>query len=130
MRVYLAGAIFGQSDASAKDWRAVAREKLERAGHTVLDPMVRDYRGSEDQNVDVIVQDDLNDIGYCDGILAMALVPSWGTAMEIFFAHHVLQIPVVAIVGEGRVSPWLQKHAGIARDLDQGIDLLLRHSLT
>lgn len=108
-RVYLAGAINGCSDWEAKGWREEAKRWL--YGFEILDPMDRDYRGKEDQNVDAIVEGDKSDFLSCQKILAMGLKPSWGTAMEIHAAWSS-RIPVFTVVYEGiSVSPWLRYHS-------------------
>jgi hypothetical protein len=61
-KVYLAGPIFQQSDATCNDWRAKfkACELFEW-----LDPMARDYRGREDTAFAEIVDGDKEDIDEC-----------------------------------------------------------------
>ena len=109
MKVYLAGPIMGCTDREARDWRAEATRIL--GPENVLDPMVRDYRGNEDANVDVIVEGDKADIDSCTAILAYCPHPSVGTSMEILYAHE-RGIPVHAVVNRGsQVSPWLRYHA-------------------
>jgi hypothetical protein len=126
MRVYLAGGINGLSDGDATDWREEAKRLLPRE-IGVLDPMSRDYRGREDENVAEIVRGDLDDIAKSNAVIAYCPRPSWGTAMEI---HHVATMgrdvrvrtargPVtvgwrklVAVVPAGvPVSPWLRHHS-------------------
>jgi nucleoside 2-deoxyribosyltransferase len=108
MIVYLAGGIFGLGDGAAKDWREYAKANLHCE---TLDPMRRDYRGVEDDHVVHIVHDDLYDIEHSDLVLANCSKPSWGTAMEIYFAHsRFKRIPVIGFWVEGKVSPWLQYH--------------------
>jgi nucleoside 2-deoxyribosyltransferase len=106
MKVYLCGGINGLSDADAKDWREEAKQLL--AGHECVDPMRRDYRGREAENVEAIVQGDIDDIDECDIVLAMCPRPSWGTGMEIFYAHQCGKI--VYIVVPDPCSPWLMHH--------------------
>jgi hypothetical protein len=61
LTVYLGGPINGRTDAECKDWRAMVTEAL--AGRmNVRDPMVRDYRGKEDESVEAIVEQDKNDM--------------------------------------------------------------------
>jgi hypothetical protein len=85
--VYLCGGINGLSDADCRDWRAIASEALAARGIRVLDPMVRDYRGREDECVNEIVEGDKADIRQSDILLVNACRPSWGTAMEIMLAY-------------------------------------------
>jgi nucleoside 2-deoxyribosyltransferase len=123
--VYLAGPINGCSDAEATDWRTLATAQFVAAGWTVLDPMRRDYRGIEDQNVAAIIEGDLDDIRASDALLVMAERPTWGTAMELAEAY-ALCLHCVAVVSASRISPWLRHHAEIVSTLDEGIQLVLR----
>ncbi len=108
MLVYLMGPINGCTDDEASTWRDQVKAELGEE-HT-LDPMRRDYRGVEDESVDAIVDGDLEDIGACTSALANCWQVSWGTAMEIFYAHSIGR-PVIAVLPEGtRISPWLRYH--------------------
>lgn len=107
MKVYLCGGINGLSDSQCKDWREESKRLI---NHETVDPMRRDYRGAENDNVDRIVTEDLNDIAQCDIVLVNATKPSWGTAMEIVYAKQASKI-VVCFIGTGRISPWLQFHS-------------------
>jgi nucleoside 2-deoxyribosyltransferase len=95
------------SDADCRDWRESAKSLLDT---TTLDPMRRDYRGKEAEHVNDIVHGDLDDIRRSQFVLVNAVRPSWGTAMEIVYAHQ-LGIPVVAWTGDASVSPWLRYHS-------------------
>lgn len=111
---YLCGGINGLNDADAKDWREVAKEKLNT---NTLDPMRRDYRGKENDFVQDIVQGDLEDIAASDFILVNASKPSWGTAMEIVYAFTSCQINrIVAFTNGAKVSPWLRYHCDAIYD--------------
>lgn len=107
MKVYLCGGINGLSDSECADWREWSKLLLR---HETLDPMRRDYRGKEDESVNEIVRGDLDDILECDALLVNAVRPSWGTAMEIVYAHQ-LGKRIVCFVGTGKISPWLRYHA-------------------
>lgn len=105
--VYLAGPINGCTDAEANDWRTVMKGHFPDA----LDPMRRDYRGREDESVSEIVELDKQDIASCDVFVANCPQPSYGTAMEILYAHQIGK-PVVVIVPTDRpVSPWIRYHS-------------------
>lgn len=122
--VYLCGGINGLSDLDAKDWREHAKTRLQ----STLDPMRRDYRGREAENVDEIVHGDYADIAASNCVLAMCVRPSWGTAMEI---HHAwgAGIPVFAVVSDlDKASPWLRYHArgGLFLSVDDAIDAIER----
>lgn len=125
--VYLAGGINGLSDADATDWREEMKRLLPRA-IGVLDPMSRDYRGREAENVAEIVKGDLEDIASCQAMIAYCPRPSWGTAMEIYHAARVAPRRVIAIVPEGLpISPWLRHHTEVVvATLEEAVDALLR----
>lgn len=109
--VYLCGGILGLSDEAAGGWRRRAIELLAAAGLGALDPLVRDYRGREDDCVQEIVDLDKRDILGAAAVIVNAVRPSWGTAMEVLFAWE-RDIPVVAWVPAGTVvSPWLRYHS-------------------
>lgn len=109
--VYLCGGINGLSDADCKDWRAEAIATLCPLFY-VLDPMRRDYRGRESENVKAIVSGDLFDIQASDIVLVNAARPSWGTAMELVYAKRDFGGGkfVVAFNLPEHPSPWLVWH--------------------
>lgn len=89
-------------------WRLVATKRLSPT-YEILDPMRRDFRGSEVGNESVIVEADKRDINTSDAVLVNALRPSWGTAMEVLYAYDQKK-RVIAFVGHQRPSPWLKYH--------------------
>ena len=106
--VYLCGPINGRSDADCKDWRSKAKSLLENL--QTLDPMRRDYRGRESEAVHEIISNDKQDIDDSDAVLVYFDKPSFGTAMEIFYAHSKGK-RVVAVNASGHpVSPWVTGH--------------------
>lgn len=105
--VYLCGGINGLSDGECKDWREMAKYMLRGA---TIDPMRRDYRGMEGDNVAAIVEGDLSDIDTVEVVLVNATRPSWGTAMEIVYAH-LRRKTIICFTGESVVSPWLRFHS-------------------
>lgn len=108
--VYLAGPINDCTDAEAMDWRTEATASL--AGeYRVLDPMRRDYRGREAEHVTELVEGDKADIRASDVVLVNADRPTWGTAMEVQYAHD--QGKRVVAFCAGSVSPWLRYHAEV-----------------
>jgi nucleoside 2-deoxyribosyltransferase len=124
MKIYLCGGINSLSDNQAKGWREKAKEILHAIGHETLDPMRRDYRGKEDQNVDDIVLGDIDDIGASNWILVNAERPSWGTAMELVYAF-MLRKHVVAFVGDAKPSPWLVYHSTfITKTIEKAIRII------
>jgi nucleoside 2-deoxyribosyltransferase len=111
MKVYLAGPINGCTDEECKGWRERAKQLLPNC--EILDPMVRDYRGKENDSVIAIVEDDLKDIESSDLLLVNASKASWGTCMEIVHAFSIMAKTVVAFgVGE-KPSPWLVYHSDL-----------------
>lgn len=117
MKIYLGGPINGCTDAQCKDWRAAAKEAL--AGHTILDPMDRDYRGREDEAWEEIVEQDKLDIRGADILLMNCPTPSVGTSMEILYGWE--RGKRVMIVASGRVSPWLRAHGEIYLTLESAV---------
>jgi hypothetical protein len=118
-RVYLCGPIAGCTDDQAINWREIAKRVL--GEHNCLDPMRRDYRGREDGSVAEIVELDKLDIWSCQVMLVNAWQPSWGTAMEVMYAFE-RRVPVMAVVPEGNVSPWIRYHATLFRDLSGALN--------
>jgi nucleoside 2-deoxyribosyltransferase len=113
VKVYLAGPINGCTDEQAKGWREEARELLEKSGHEVFDPMVRDYRGRELEPgiAAEIVEQDKNDIRACGGMLVYYERPSVGTSMEVFFADDEGKVVIVVDKSGKPLSPWLTYHS-------------------
>ena len=120
--VYLCGGINGLCDAEARDWREAAKLRLPNT----IDPMRRDYRGKEAENVSSIVESDLTDIAESHCVLAMCTRPSWGTAMEIWFANN-RGMPVFSVVQPGApISPWLAYCTTARTSLDEAIDEIVK----
>jgi nucleoside 2-deoxyribosyltransferase len=108
VKIYLAGPINGCSDSECNDWRTDLKSV---PNHEYIDPMRRDYRGKEAENVDEIVKGDIADIDEADLVVANCPKPSYGTAMEIFYAAHVLGKSVWIVCADEKPSPWLLKHS-------------------
>lgn len=104
--IYLAGAIQNCSDSQCIDWRNEVKNRLYNK-YNILDPMDRDYRGIEVESVKEIISGDEKDIDNSDIILAMAELPSWGTAMEIRDAFNWKNKQVIVVCSKDRPSPWL-----------------------
>jgi len=108
--VYVAGPIFGCADEECVEWRHEAK-KILGDSFVVIDPTVRDCRGLEDELFRDLVKLDLEDIDRSDFVLANVSRPSWGTAMEIFYAARSGK-PVVAFsLVSDAISPWLRCHS-------------------
>lgn len=109
--IYLCGPINGRTDADATGWRETVKA-LWKGG--TIDPMRRDYRGREMEPgiAAEIVAGDIEDIQACDALLVFTDKPSDGTAMEVFYAAHVLGKPVVTVDARDKpLSPWIVHHS-------------------
>lgn len=124
MRVYLAGPIHDCTDSQANGWRGQVRAAWGGMPIVCVDPMARDYRGKEAENVSGIVDGDKQDIASCDLVLAFCWRPSWGTAMEIHYAHSI-GVPVHAVVTPP-VSPWVAYHATVYDTLGDAVVAIAR----
>lgn len=127
--IYLAGAINGKTDAECKDWRDEATAIITDAMHIAVNPLSRDYRGRELENVRDIVHGDLTDIRKADAVVANCVSPSWGTAMEIRAAYS-FSVPVFCwALDPSRCSPWLKYHAAyIADNMRYAVEAAICHS--
>lgn len=115
MKVYLAGGIWGVKDPVT--WRRDVAAQLPEGWEAVDPTQIELFVESEDDDTDnekarKIVDVDLAAIEDSDAIIALVNQPSWGTAMEIFYAHE-LGLPVIGWNprSDGRpVGPWLRVH--------------------
>lgn len=124
MKVYLAGPISGCTDDEAIGWR---QQVIAMAPSIeFFDPMVRDYRGAEEQSFCEIVEGDKADIDQCDAMLVYFERPSVGTSMEVLWAW-IQEMPVIVIDRSGRpLSPWLRYHSTeTVQAIEQAVELLL-----
>lgn len=119
---YLCGPINGKTDDECSGWREYAKRRLITE---TLDPMRNDYRGKEKDHYKEIVDNDIQDISDVDFILVNACEPSWGTVMEIVYAH-LMNKCIVAFVGNiSNISPWLRYHCSeIVSNIDIAITLI------
>jgi hypothetical protein len=119
MRPYLCGPINGCTDEECRDWREAVKLRFPGA----IDPMVRDYRGKEDEKYREIVELDKEDIESSDVVFVNYDKPSVGTSMEILHAW-LNDIPVVVVCRpETVISPWLRYHSSkIAHSFDDAAD--------
>ena len=111
MKVYLGGPINGCTDEEANGWRQIVTPIFEAAGHICFDPMVRDYRGREDEAVVEIVENDKKDIQSSDVLFMFCPKPSVGTSMEVFYGYLLAKYVIVVVPEGAPVSPWLSYHA-------------------
>jgi nucleoside 2-deoxyribosyltransferase len=126
VRVYLAGAINGKTDAECRAWRDAGAEILRNLGHEAVDPLTRDYRGREADHFYELVRDDLREIETCDAVIVKADQPSWGTAAEVFHARSI-GLKVVAFDAPPNPSPWLRYCvSAFTATVDQAIAEVIR----
>lgn len=122
--IYLCGGINKLSDSDAKDWREAAKAALGHA-YNILDPMRRDFRGVEAANVRSIIDGDIQDITQSDILLVNANRPSWGTAMEMFYAFRGSRT-VITVCADDKPSPWLVGHSSyLVKTFQDAFNLLV-----
>lgn len=121
MKTYLCGPINGCTDEECKNWREAAKLIL----HVTVDPMVRDYRGREDDCVKEIVELDKKDIDGCEALLVNYDKPSVGTSMEVLYAWEKGKYIVVVCKEGTKLSPWLKYHSSeIVHSFQEAFELL------
>jgi nucleoside 2-deoxyribosyltransferase len=122
-RVYLAGAIYGTTNAE-QEWRKIATEALSEI-YDVLNPLDRDYRGVKFDvvNSTKLVKEDMLGVDNASVVLANCEKPGWGTGMEIFYAHMKGK-PVLFFTSNDNPSPWLLARARNVRTLENAIQEL------
>lgn len=102
--IYLAGPITGVD--TAADWRKLACQLLEPHGLSGIDPLVVEAKTITPEQV---VQLDYAWIERSSGIIARVDQPSWGTAMELVYAHG-FKMPIIGWGNIEKPSPWLFHH--------------------
>ena len=129
MKVYLAGAIHGVEDPIT--WRQDVTYLLP-TGWEAVDPMQIELfveNEDADENARKVVEVDLAAIRECDAVLVSIGIPSWGTAMEVFYAHS-LGIPVIGWNPEEKpFGPWLKVHCKYIFSDFYNIKLVLQNLL-
>ena len=106
--VYLCGPIAGCTDEECTDWRELAKVKLLC---DTLDPMRRDYRGTEDRFVREIVELDKIDVTNSQVVLVNYDKPSVGTSMEVLYAWERGKMVITVAAPHTVISPWLRYHS-------------------
>jgi nucleoside 2-deoxyribosyltransferase len=128
-KIYLCGPIMDEVDGHAREWRALAREKL-TPYFKVLDPMRRNFKDREVDSANEIVEFDLQDVRDAEIVLVNYNKASIGTAMEVFYASHVLHKFVIAFspFTFENCNPWMVKYCTkILPDLDKAIVYIFEH---
>lgn len=130
MKIYLAGPIGHKTYKDANGWREEAAAKMAEMGHEAVTPLrgkhvyIGQAQAAEAKQLAnaagitprQIVTRDLADVWASDFLLANLLdvranneIPV-GTCMEIFYAAHVMHLPVVTVTNELE-SPWLHHYS-------------------
>jgi len=74
-----------------------------------------------------VVKHDLEDIGWCDGMIVINTDgPSYGSTIEASYAFYKEKIPVVFVVEEKYLNhPWLRHYAiGITTDYNEAVEIM------
>lgn len=110
-RIYLCGPIMDETPGHAAEWRQVATRLL-TPDFILLDPMRRNFKDREVDSANEIVEFDLQDVRDADILLVNYSKPSIGTAMEVFYAGHVLHKFVIAFspFPFQDCNPWMVKY--------------------
>ncbi|MCX7818102.1 MAG: nucleoside 2-deoxyribosyltransferase [Kiritimatiellae bacterium] len=130
-KIYLCGPIMDEVDGHARAWRERAFELLGRE-FSLLDPMRRNFKDREVDSANEIVEFDLQDVRDADIILVNYSKPSIGTAMEVFYASHVLHKFVIAFspFPFKDCSPWMVKYCTkILPSLEEAARYIREHFL-
>lgn len=110
-KVYLAGPILNCTGNETHDWREEATQNIKLE---TINPAMRTFDGDflQDSKRE-IVNPDKEDIDKSDILLANCWKPSWGTAMEIFYAWERGKIVISIVNGDNPtlVSPWICVHS-------------------
>jgi len=147
-RVYLAGSIHHEfmNDKlnEVYKWRDEVSEKLVENGFLPVSPMRNKENGRYGSVKEIVVRD-LNDVSKCDAMIVYMKSPlmSGGTAMEMFYASYILNIPIIVVTtkdihdkdssfddlspeeGKSKLSPWIIYFAtSIVNSFDEAVDVL------
>lgn len=131
-RIYLCGPIMDEVEGHAREWRQRARALLS-AEFVLLDPMRRNFKDREVDSANEIVEFDLQDIRDADILLVNYNKTSVGTAMEVFYASHVLHKFVIAFspFSFKDSSPWMVKYCTkILPTLEDAAAYIREHFIT
>lgn len=128
-KIYLCGPIMDEVEGHARAWREQAKIELADT-FTLLDPMRRNFKDREVDSANEIVEFDLQDVRDADIILINYNKPSIGTAMEVFYASHVLHKFVIAFspFSFQDCNPWMVKYCTkILPSLEDATRYILEH---
>lgn len=116
---------------TSSDWRSLATTKLQTYGLKVINPLELAWSevesvdlDQENQAIDLRVRRALDLIDQCDALLANLAKSSYGTAMELFYAHR--RGKMVTVVGQSPFSPWVLSHSQARfEDIDHALDYII-----
>jgi hypothetical protein len=120
-----------QSLQTAPDWRAFAMTKLRRYGLKIVNPLEFTWSGNPGEDVrelgessDLRVRRALDLIDQSDVLLANLNRSSYGTAMELFYAHQ--RGKMVTVVGQSPFNPWVISHSRARfEDINEAIEYIV-----
>lgn len=126
--IYLCGPIQDCNDVYMNRWREKATQELS-VYFNILNPMRRNFRDSEFQSQNEIVQLDLKDVSDSDILLVNYSKPSVGTSMEVFFAQSQHKAVVTFTPLDYKdCSPWMVYHSTrVVKNVDEAIKYILKH---
>ena len=109
-KTYCAGGIMNCDSQQANEWRDYVISKLGAAW--CLNPMRRDYRGKELENIKSIVELDKKDIDDAQIVLVNydSVRGGWGTCMETHYSWDRRKLVVLVAGADTVVSPWALYH--------------------
>lgn len=113
LKLYLCGPMDGCTQQQAEEWR-LRSEIMLSPYYDILTPMVRDlFRDGyvRDIHEPLIVEGDKNDIDACDVVLAHLWKPSFGSPMEIIYAHMMNKLVISVVPEPIPLSPWVTYHS-------------------
>ena len=123
VKVYLCGPIANRSDDEAITWRNECSRLLPFC--VLLDPMQRDYRDCVTGNERELVHLDKMAIRACDVLLYNCWDVSFGSAMELFYAHSIGKV-TITVTDKYAENPWLIAHSLAMCDVMKKVPTIIR----
>ena len=117
-QIYLAGKMSGISYEESNDWRTLITEMFKEidTNYKIKCINPNDYYNFLDDSIydsqQEIMDYDLHRVKHSDLVVVDLRYDSFGTAMEIFYAHRILGIPVIGIYFDGInefTHPWVER---------------------
>jgi hypothetical protein len=111
MKYYLCGPMASCDNNECSEWRAYCQQRL--GSQNCLDPMVRDYRDTQDfwanRLYESVVDPDINDILKSDIVIANLWKNSIGSTMEVLYGYNLGKL--VLSVQPNVQHPWIIYHS-------------------